>query len=100
MDYVAISFSQLKTEESLRESEKRYRELFEAESDAIFLIENETGHVLEANSAASALYGYDRDELLIKKNSDLSAEPRRPNGSQMGRRSCGANRDDSVAFPS
>lgn len=59
----------------LKESEARYRELFEAESDAIFLIDNETGRILEANSAASALYGYDRSELLTLKNEDLSAEP-------------------------
>ncbi|MFB3926227.1 MAG: PAS domain S-box protein [Syntrophales bacterium] len=62
-------------EESLKESEERYRQLFEAESDAIFLIENKTGSILEANSAASSLYGYSREELLTKKNVDLSAEP-------------------------
>ena len=62
-------------ETALRESEDRYRQLFELESDAIFLIDNETGRILEANSAASELYGYSHDELLTKKNSDLSAEP-------------------------
>jgi PAS domain S-box-containing protein len=62
-------------EEALRESEDKYRQLFELESDAIFLIDNETGQILEANAAASALYGYPRQELLRKKNSDLSAEP-------------------------
>ncbi len=60
---------------SLRESEERYRQLFEAESDAIFLIDNATGQILEVNSAAVALYGYTRAELLSKRNVDLSAEP-------------------------
>jgi len=60
---------------SLRESEDRYRQLFEAESDAIFLIDNATGRILEANSAATVLYGYSHAELLIKRNTDLSAEP-------------------------
>ncbi len=60
---------------SLRESEDRYRQLFEAESDAIFLIDNATGHLLEANSAATVLYGYSHAELLTKRNTDLSAEP-------------------------
>jgi two-component system sporulation sensor kinase A len=64
-----------RAEETLCESEERYRQLFELESDAIFLIENETGRILEANSAASALYGYSHEELLTKKNTDLSAEP-------------------------
>jgi PAS domain S-box-containing protein len=62
-------------EEALRESENRYRQLFEAESDAVFLIDNETGHILEANWSASAMYGYSRQELLTKRNVDLSAEP-------------------------
>ncbi len=61
-------------EEALRENESRYRELFEAESDAIVLIDNATGNILEANSAAAALYGYDCAELLTKRNTDLSAE--------------------------
>jgi diguanylate cyclase (GGDEF)-like protein/PAS domain S-box-containing protein len=62
-------------EESLRQSEEKYRHLFESESDAIFLIENATGRILEANNAASTLYGYSRQELLALKNIDLSAEP-------------------------
>lgn len=64
-----------RSEEALRESEDRYRSLFELESDAIFMIDNETGRILEANRAASSLYGYSRDELLARKNTDLSAEP-------------------------
>ena len=64
-----------RAEEALRENEERYRQLFEAESDAIVLIDNATGCILEANSAAAALYGYSKEELLSKKNSDLSAEP-------------------------
>ena len=60
---------------SVRESEERYRQLFEAESDAIFLIDNTTGQILEANGAASLLYGYPHAVLLTMKNTDLSAEP-------------------------
>jgi PAS domain S-box-containing protein len=64
-----------RAEEALQESEERYRQLFESESDAIFLIDNETGQILEVNAAGSALYGYSRAELLQRKNTDLSAEP-------------------------
>jgi len=63
------------TEEELRESESRYRELFGAESDAIVLIDNATGEILDANVATEAMYGYDHAELLTKRNTDLSAEP-------------------------
>ena len=71
--------SQLHRQESIQQrlaaSEETYRQLFEAESDAIFLIDNETGRLLEANSAATALYGYSREELLAMRNVDLSFEP-------------------------
>ncbi len=63
------------TEAAFRDSEERYRVLFEMESDAIFLIDNEAGQILEVNPAASTLYGYTRAELLAKRNIDLSAEP-------------------------
>ncbi len=62
-------------EKALRESEEQYRLLFDLESDAIFIIRNEDGQILEANDAAVALYGYTREELLSIKNTDLSAEP-------------------------
>jgi PAS domain S-box-containing protein len=61
------------TREELR-GEEHYRLLFEAESDAIFLIDNESGQILQANTAAGVLYGYPPDEMLCKKNVDLSAE--------------------------
>jgi PAS domain S-box-containing protein len=61
--------------EALQESEERYRNLFEMESDAIFLIDNETGNLLEVNTAALTLYGYSREEMLRRKNTDMSAEP-------------------------
>lgn len=64
-----------RAEQALAESESRYRHLFELESDAILLIDNETDWILEVNPAAVDLYGYSRDELLQKKNTDLSAEP-------------------------
>ena len=62
-------------EQALRESEKNYRELFELESDAIFIIQNEDGAILEANGVACALYGYSHEELVNLKNTDMSAEP-------------------------
>jgi PAS domain S-box-containing protein len=64
-----------KTEQALRESEEKYRKLFDAESDAIFLIDNQTGQIQEANLAASSMYGYSQEELRTRKNTDLSAEP-------------------------
>ena len=66
---------QILTEDALRESEEKYRHLFEMESDAIFLIRNGDGQIIEVNTAAARLYGFSREELLRMKNTDLSAEP-------------------------
>jgi len=62
-------------EDTLKASENKYRKLFEAESDAIFLVEKETGKILDANPAASKIYGYSHDEFLKMYNTDVSAEP-------------------------
>jgi len=64
-----------RAEAALRESDAQHRELFESSADATFLLVADTGQVIEANARASALYGYDREELLSKRNTDLSAEP-------------------------
>ena len=61
--------------EALRESEKEFRQLFESASDAVFVIAMDTTRIIDANSMASALYGYDHDELLTMKSTELSAEP-------------------------
>jgi two-component system cell cycle sensor histidine kinase/response regulator CckA len=62
-------------EQSLRDSEERYRQLFELESDAIVLAEDESGIILEVNQAATTLYGYSRAELLALKDTELLADP-------------------------
>jgi PAS domain S-box-containing protein len=63
------------TERALKESEERYRRLFEAESDAIFVVDRETERMIDANPAALKLYGYSRQEILLLKASDVSTEP-------------------------
>mgnify|MGYP001420620611 CR=1 FL=1 len=64
-----------KAEQALAESEEKYRQLFDMESDAIFMIDNETGRLLEVNAACESMYGFSREALLEMKNTDLSAEP-------------------------
>jgi two-component system sporulation sensor kinase C len=48
---------------SLRESEERYRRLFEESPDPIFIIAP-TGRILAANRAAAQMHGYTVEELL------------------------------------
>ncbi|WP_298272448.1 PAS domain S-box protein [Geobacter sp.] len=52
-----------RAEEALRESEERFRGLFEQNEDAIVLLRRESFKVLDVNPAAERLFGYSRDEL-------------------------------------
>jgi len=61
----------------LAQSEADYRELFEAESDAIFLIDKQSGKVLQANRAASFLYGYSHAELVTLKVTDFQEKSKK-----------------------
>lgn len=58
-------------------SELLYRNLWEMEANALFMIERETGAIREVNQAAVELYGYSREEFLTMRNVDVSAEPDR-----------------------
>ncbi|MBF0550243.1 MAG: PAS domain S-box protein [Deltaproteobacteria bacterium] len=61
-------------EEALRASEEKYRTLFESESDAIFLIDADSGKILDINDSAVRLYLYSREELTRLTITDLSAQ--------------------------
>jgi len=50
--------------EALRESEQRYRSLFEDNHAVILLIDPQTGAIADANPAACDWYGWSRDEML------------------------------------
>ena len=74
-DQLAIALAQRRAQAALQESEERYRRLFEVESDAILLADRETERFLDVNPAALRLYGYTREEFLLLRARDVSAEP-------------------------
>ena len=51
------------TEEALRASEQRFRQLFENNRAVQLLLEPASGRIIDANAAAVRYYGYDRDVL-------------------------------------
>lgn len=61
--------------QAVQESEEKYRQIFDLGADAIFLIDNETGQIQDVNRIASEMYGFTREELLLLRNVDLSAQP-------------------------
>ena len=62
-------------ENRLRESEEKYRLLFSQESDPIFLFDVQTHAFMDANEAATRLYGYSKEEFTNMQIFDVSAEP-------------------------
>ena len=66
-----------RAEEALRESETRYRTLFDAGKDSIFLFPGKADgmplNFIDVNLVACEKYGYTRDEFLTMSPSDLIA---------------------------
>lgn len=57
----------------VRESEERYRGLFENNHAVMLLLDPADGQILDANHAAAAFYGYPREELCRRRAFDLMA---------------------------
>jgi len=56
-----------KMEEALKNSETRYRRLFEAARDGVLILDAETGQIVDVNPFLLEMLGYSREELLGKK---------------------------------
>jgi PAS domain S-box-containing protein len=66
-----------RAEEALRESELRYRLLFDCNPQPMWVQDLETGRFIAVNEAAQRLYRYSSDEFLGMQNVDaILAQPR------------------------
>jgi PAS domain S-box-containing protein len=74
LDRIRLEREHRKAEQKLRESEEKYHQLFESESDAIVVVDAVTKRFEEVNRAAQLLYGYSREEFLTLLLEDISAE--------------------------
>lgn len=59
-------------EVALRESESRYRSLFENNHSIMLLIDPETAEIVDANPPACGYYGYDRETLVQMKITEIN----------------------------
>ncbi len=57
--------------EQLRESERKYRYLFDSGPNPVFVVSRNKFIILDANPAAAEAYGYDRGELIGRSFNDL-----------------------------
>jgi PAS domain S-box-containing protein len=64
-------------EEARRESEEKYRDLFENANDAIFIVDADQNYV-DVNKKAVELFGYSREELLSMNILDVIPPEQKP----------------------
>jgi len=69
--FFMYSFLRTKETEDLRESEERYRALYEDSPDAIFLADADSGVILGANQAATRLLARPLDEIVGLHQTDV-----------------------------
>lgn len=61
-----------KAEELLKESELRYRNIFESNHATMLIIDPDDGSIIDANAAAAKFYGWDRDTLKSMKITQIN----------------------------
>jgi PAS domain S-box-containing protein len=61
-----------RTEEALKDSEARYRRLFEAAKDGILILDAETGQVVDVNPFLTEMLGYSYEAFCGKKIWEIS----------------------------
>jgi len=70
---VATDITKIKlVEETLRESEERYKSLFKNNHSVMLLIDPENGEIVDANPAATSFYGWSYEELTGKKITEIN----------------------------
>jgi PAS domain S-box-containing protein len=64
-----------KSVSALRESEARYRAMFEHSPQPMWIYCRETGRILAVNNAAVQHYGFSKEEFVAQRNQDLTVWP-------------------------
>jgi len=70
---IARNISERKrTEESLHQSEERYKSLFQDNHSVMLMINPETGDIVDANQIACSYYGWSKSELCSKNMAEIN----------------------------
>jgi len=71
---IELALYQHKMENQLRESEEKYRYLFEESRDAIVII-SKKGKFIDFNNSFAHLLGYTKEELMVHKAAEIFIDP-------------------------
>ncbi|MFQ5825365.1 MAG: PAS domain S-box protein [bacterium] len=87
-------------ETKLRESERKYHNIFEKANDAIIIIKPYNFILLEANIKATEISGYSKDELIGMQFMDLYSEKHKFKAEELIHKTVanGTHRDDSLSI--
>lgn len=61
----------LRTDQALRDSEEKYHSLIETANDAVFIVDADTGIILDTNKRACGLLGLPRDTIIGMHQRDI-----------------------------
>jgi len=68
-----VDVTELKrVEQSLRESEERFKSVFQSHHVLMLILDPETGRIVDSSPGACAFYGYTREELTKKNIMDIN----------------------------
>jgi diguanylate cyclase (GGDEF)-like protein/PAS domain S-box-containing protein len=70
--HVASAIEQKRKDDELRDSERRYRQMFANNRAVQLLLDPQTGQIVDANMAAADFYGYDIDQLRSMRIWDIN----------------------------
>jgi PAS domain S-box-containing protein len=88
-----------RAERAMRESEHKYREVFECLADAAFLTDAKTGKIIDTNRCAERMLGCGREQILGRKVSQILAVLDRAGADDTAPFECAMTLPDGSALP-
>jgi PAS domain S-box-containing protein len=75
--------SRIRAEDALRESEERYRNLFNNNHTVMLIVDPDDASIKDANAAACSYYGWSREELMQRKIEEINSLTREEVSAEM-----------------
>ncbi|MEO5595813.1 MAG: GAF domain-containing protein, partial [Lysobacteraceae bacterium] len=80
MDHIQGELQRRQVQDALANSENRFRVMFEQTSDALLILDTDTGYFSDCNDAALRMYGIADKQELLRRRPDTVSPPLQPDG--------------------